>query len=86
MRRGLLTLTPAEQELLHYCLTETTKLPFVAEKIAEAEATTANLQLSEEDAETILDIFPIPKPEENPVLRSLRKKLQLFLAQLRFPE
>lgn len=44
------------------------------------------VQISEDEAEILLDCMPIPSPESDPSLLTSRNKLQQFLAACRFPE
>lgn len=44
------------------------------------------IQLNEEAAELILDNLSMPQAGEAPAITSLRKKIQQFLARIRFPE
>lgn len=44
------------------------------------------VQISEEEAEIMLDCMPMPSPENDPNLVSSRIKIQQFLAHCRFPE
>lgn len=86
MKRGIILLTPPEQQLLAQQLQASSKLSELVKKLQLSTSSSSRLQLSEEDAETSLDMLPMPSGSEHEMLTTLRKKLQAFLTQLRFPQ
>lgn len=89
MQRGILSLTHSEQTLLRTVLLDTplagsllaTKLHTDLEDSSTAGAEDA-LELSRDEAESLLDMLPIPSDQEPFEVTAVRQKIQTFILNL----
>lgn len=85
MKRGVLTLDSPELDQLQPWLNGEILTPLLIQKLKTQtdQDLTSKIELSEEEGECLLDLLPMPDAREPISLTSLRKKLQLFLQNLR---
>ena len=88
MERGVIQLTVAERQHALQALQAVEGdevIGLLKERLTNG-SDQENIQLREEDAEIILDNLPMPQAGEAADITSLRKKVQQFIAKIRFPE
>jgi hypothetical protein len=85
MQRGIIILNQAEMAQLQSRLADQLLPPLLDLKIKNNNLVESNLkiEMSEEDAELLLDTLPIPSSNEDLNLSTLRNSLQSFLQNLR---
>ena len=94
MERGVIKLNNLELTALHNLATQyanrnqglLAKLAPVADFVVTDQLHEHSVQVSEEDAEILLDCMPIPGSETDPSVGTARLKVQQFLARSRFGE
>jgi hypothetical protein len=91
MERGTILLTSLEMSAVAELLTQyhpekQALITKIAPVVSDSQNSAHTITISEEEAEVILDSMPIPGKESNNNLNQARKKLQQFLANLRFSE
>jgi hypothetical protein len=82
MNRGSISLTDSELKYLHQLLADSGADELLVNKFAPT-GQDANLVISEEDVELILDVLPIPSQEQPETIRRIRQKMSVFLSSLR---
>lgn len=88
MQRGIIQLTQEEQSILYRVLQDT---PMSRSLLAERLSTTSvptystqeeTIELSKEEAESVLDALPIPSHDEPNQIHTVRHKLDAFIQNL----
>lgn len=89
MLRGVLSLTPAQSKALlselHGQIKGDQLLLDRIALLANSTAESGQLQLSEDEAELLLDLLPAPQTIDDPNLATARQVLQQFLTHLKWP-
>ncbi|NCS97610.1 MAG: hypothetical protein GW762_03425 [Candidatus Pacebacteria bacterium] len=84
MQRGTLTLTNSEQQMLSSLIeASAVASSLIASRLKQPSHDTENIiELSSEEAESVLDLLPIPSVAEPNEITSARQKLSAFLQNL----
>lgn len=92
MERGIVSLNNLELEALHsLAVSQGCQKEDLLAKLQPVSGVTDQLQehvvqISEDEAEIVLDCMPLPSPDSNPNVTSARIKIQQFIANCRFGE
>jgi len=90
MQRGMLSLAPSE--IIYACGLAKTSAQDIKNLLPRLESAARDIgnqpqvqvEVSEDEVETLLDNLPMPSPEEDRTITAIRAKLTQFLGQFRF--
>jgi hypothetical protein len=88
MQRGIIQLNNTRMQLLLQILKQNQSVDqLLMNKLSSNhhDQPQVTLELSEDEAETLIDSLEMPRPSDDQQLVTLRRSLQEFLTKLRFP-
>lgn len=85
MNRGTIKLSPAEESYLALILNNNLDASTLRNKLLLLESGDSVLEISEDEAELMLDLLPPPQAQQSTIITTCRKKLNDFLMTFRKP-